>query len=127
MGARSYRELVAWQLAFRLRQETIGILPTNPTTRDRELFTQLRSSVDSAADNIAEGFGRFEALDFARFLSIAMGSLDEADNQLRKSVAGGALPAEQVAPLLALTARCRRATLGLRKYLLGPGRRYVAA
>jgi four helix bundle protein len=126
MVAHTYRELAAWQLAVALRDQTIAIIPTNPHFQDRKLFDQLRSSVDSAADNIAEGFGRFEPVDFARFLSIAIASLDEADNQFRKGVTCGALTADQAAPRLILAARCRAAALGLRRYLLGPGRDYVA-
>lgn len=125
MCAWSYRELAAWQLAVRLRDETIAIIPLVPRPQDRKLFDQLRSSVDSPPDNIAEGSGRFAPVDFAGFLSIAIGSLDEADNQSRKSVGSGSLSSEKVAPLLVLTARCRRATLGLRRYLLGRGRSYV--
>lgn len=126
MVAQNYRELACWQLAMRLRDETIAVIPPVPRPQDRSLFDQLRRAVESPPDNIAEGFGRFEPVDFARFLSFAIGSLDEAETQLRKSVSSGSLSSASVVPLLIRAARCRRATLGLRRYLLGRGRSFVA-
>lgn len=127
MVAQTYRELVCWQLAVRVRDETIAIIPLVPRPQDRNLCDQLRRAVSSPPDNIAEGFGRFEPVDFARFLSIAIGSLDEADNHLRKAAANGCLEPAKVAPLLILVVRCRKANLSLRRYLLSRGRQYIAA
>ena len=110
---------MAWQLAVELRDKTIVFLDTFPVGSDRQLFDQLRDSVASPPSNIAEGFGRFEARDFARFLTIARASLDETDNHLRDLATRRGQTA-RCGELVQLTARCRTAVVRLRGYLLSP-------
>ncbi len=50
------------------------------------LSDQLRRSVVSIPSNIAEGFGREASKDFARFLTMARGSLYESMTQLELAV-----------------------------------------
>lgn len=111
--AKHFRELVAWQLAFELRELT----KSGPASRDRRFCEQLNDSSRSVASNIAEGFGRYDPGDFARFLSIARGSLDETENHLRDGVASSYFPAALVGPLILKSARCRSAITSLQVYL----------
>ena len=82
MGVRTFKELVAWQLAAALRDEIVATIATLPATRDRNYCDQLRDSAASAAANIAEGFARFGAKEFARALLVARGELAETENHL---------------------------------------------
>ncbi|MGH9387420.1 MAG: four helix bundle protein [Vicinamibacterales bacterium] len=121
MGAKTYREIVAWQLASEIRRDVVAILATARARADRRFCDQLLASSASIASNIAEGFGRFSAADFARMLSIARGSLDETDNHLRDGAERGYLAPSEVAPTLVLCVRCRKAINALQAYL----RRYA--
>ena len=125
--AKTYRELVAWQLAFELRQDVITLTKTGPATQDRRFCDQLNDSSRSVASNIAEGFGRYSPADFARFLSIARGSLDETENHLRDGVASSYFPAAVVGPLILKGARCRSALTALQVYLRSPAAKKQAA
>lgn len=53
--------------------------------RDRAFEDQIVRSSRSVPANIAEGFGRFSAADFARFLRIARGSALETQEYLHEA------------------------------------------
>ena len=125
--ARHFRELVAWQLAFELREQVIKLTRSGHASQDRRFCDQLNSSCRSIASNIAEGFGRYDPGDFARFLSIARGSLDETENHLRDGVASNYFPAEAVGPLILKGARCRAAITALQVYLRSAAARKKAS
>ena len=105
--AKSFRELVVWQLAFELKSQVIALLQNGPASKDFRFRDQLADAARSVPANIAEGFGRFNPADIARFVDIARGSLDETENRLRDGVDSRYFNAEAVAPLIRLTARCR--------------------
>ncbi len=56
-----------------------GVTGRFPHEERFELTSQLRRAATSVSANVAEGCGRFGAAEFARGLSIAMGSLAEVD------------------------------------------------
>jgi four helix bundle protein len=56
---------------------------------DRRYRGQLFSSAESVASNIAEGFVRYSAADFVRFLDYALASLVEAQSRLEDGVGRG--------------------------------------
>jgi four helix bundle protein len=86
MNAKSYRELVCWQLAVQLRDELIAITARPAFARNVRLCDQIADSTRSAPSNIAEGFGRSDA-EFRRYLEIAVGSLKETENHLDEALA----------------------------------------
>jgi four helix bundle protein len=116
--ARTFRELVVWQLAFELN-EKVGLLlrQSGQAARDFRFRDQLRDSVRSIPANIAEGFGRYSPAEIARFTDIARASLDETENHLRDGVVSGYFTTEAVAPLILLSARCRTALSHWHTYL----------
>lgn len=82
MAARHFQDLLAWQLSYELKCEVVASTRTGRASKDFKYCDQIRASSASAPSNISEGFGRFRAGDFARFLEFARGSLMETQNHL---------------------------------------------
>jgi four helix bundle protein len=82
VGARDFQDLLAWQLSYELKCEVVALTATGRASKDFKYCDQIRASSASAPSNISEGFGRFRAGDFARFLEFARGSLMETQNHL---------------------------------------------
>ncbi len=78
--AQRFEELIAWQLAERLKEEIFRLIDREIVQRDRDFCEQIRKSARSAPANIAEGFGWFEPKPNARHVSIAKASLEETRN-----------------------------------------------
>jgi four helix bundle protein len=78
---RNYRELVAWQVAFQLAKRTYQVTESFPKSEAFGLSGQLRRCSVSIPSNIAEGAGRSTKKEFAHFVSIARGSLNELETQ----------------------------------------------
>ena len=117
--AKTFRELVVWQLAFELNERVQKLLQAGPASRDFKYRDQLSDSARSAARNIAEGYGRFNPTEIAQFVDYARASLDETEHHLRDGVASSYFPAETVGPLILLLARCRKALASWHTYLRG--------
>jgi hypothetical protein len=66
--------------------------------------------VRSAPRNIAEGFGRYDPREFARYLRIARASLMETRNHLNDPGAGTILPPAVCAQALPLASSALRVT-----------------
>lgn len=78
---RNYRELVAWQVAFELARRTYLLTDDFPKSEVFGLVGQMRRCAVSIASNIAEGAGRSTKKDFAHFVTVARGSLNELETQ----------------------------------------------
>jgi four helix bundle protein len=115
--AKTFRELVAWQLAFELKSRIVILLQSGPASKNFKFRDQMADSARSIPANIAEGFGRFNPAEIARFVDIARGSLDETENHLRDGVDSKYFAAEDVGPLIRLVARCRIALNRWHTYL----------
>ena len=80
---RSFRDLKVYQKAYILSLELHRLSLGFPDFEKYELASQLRRASKSVCFNIAEGNSRKDSLaDFKRFLTIALGSNDEARSQL---------------------------------------------
>ncbi len=100
MPIRSYKDLIAWQKAIEL---TTAIYATTQKFPKEEMFgltSQLRRAAVSVPSNIAEGQARNSSREFGHFLTIALGSLNEAETQLLIAQKLGYLAPETVAILL---------------------------
>src|SRR6266849_5238874 len=74
----SYRDLRIYQQSYQAALEIHQVTLRFPAFERGELGSQLRRASKSVAINIAEGYGRKRsAVDFKRFLGIALGSCDE--------------------------------------------------
>jgi four helix bundle protein len=123
MGAHRFEDLECWKLANALKLEVYAVIDRPEVRRDFSFCEQIRESASSGPANIAEGFGRFRPLDFARFLEFAKGSLSETSNHLLDARDRRHLSAEEAARLRELADEAARATTGLIAYLRGPGKR----
>jgi four helix bundle protein len=86
---RSYRDLDAWQLSMEIVVEIYRITKAFPAEEKFGLTAQLRRAAVSIPSNIAEGHDRLGAGEYRRFVSVARGSVAEAETQLAVSVALG--------------------------------------
>ena len=73
-----------------------------------ELRKQIRRAAVSVPSNIAEGAGRRSGIEFARFIEIAVGSLNEVETHLELARRLDYLGEETTAPMLALITSTRR-------------------
>ncbi|MEO7134432.1 MAG: four helix bundle protein [Vicinamibacterales bacterium] len=81
-GVWRFQDLVAWQLAWHLKQRADVICEKHAVRRDFRFAAQLRDAAASGPANIAEGFGRNFHPEFARFTRIARASEMEVINHL---------------------------------------------
>ncbi|MDR1502379.1 MAG: four helix bundle protein [Prevotella sp.] len=73
-----YRSFKVWEKAHALTLQVYKISLSFPKEETYGLTSQLKRSVISVPANIAEGAGRNTRPDFAQFLNIALGSLNES-------------------------------------------------
>lgn len=79
---RDFKKFEVWQLSHQL---TLKIYKSTKFFPKEELFgltSQIRRSFASIGYNISEGSGRNSDKEFAHFINIALGSSNEAENQL---------------------------------------------
>jgi four helix bundle protein len=79
---KTFRDLLIWQKAMALVIVTYEKTKQFPQSENYGLTSQLRRCAISIPSNIAEGYGRDTQKEFARFLSIAIGSLYEFQTQI---------------------------------------------
>ncbi|MEW5918231.1 MAG: four helix bundle protein [Gemmatimonadota bacterium] len=79
---RDHRQLEVWGIAIDLTAEVFRLTRKLPAHERFSLTQQMRSAAVSIAANIAEGKGRTQARDYARFIGIARGSAYELDTYL---------------------------------------------
>ena len=78
----SYQDLVVWQKSMDLVGMAYKIVVKLPINEQYGLSSQIRRAAGSVSANIAEGFGRWHAGEFIRFLLIANGSVKELETHL---------------------------------------------
>lgn len=73
-----YRKLQVWQRSHYLTIEIYQITNNFPREEMFGLTSQIKRATSSVPANIAEGCGRNSNKDFAQFLNISLGSLNES-------------------------------------------------
>jgi four helix bundle protein len=83
---RSYKDLKVWNTALKLVGTAYKITEHFPREERFGLTSQLRRASVSVVANIAEGNGRLHRAEYVRHLSIARGSLLEAEALLYTAI-----------------------------------------
>lgn len=117
MAVRTYRDFDAWKLASEVKRRVLVATASAQWNGHFWLRDQLRRSASSACANIAEGFGRYRPREFARFLSIAKGSLNELVEHVSDAELLGLMSSADAASLVHTTRRADRTVTRLIKYL----------
>ena len=118
--AKRFEDLLAWQRMHELSLAVWQATSTAAVASDFRFRNQIRDASDSAARNVAEGFGRFRPAQFAYFLDISRGSAQETRALLRKGWEIGYWTQEEFDRLDALAIRGLQAVAKLQRYLRSP-------
>lgn len=101
--AESFANLNIWKDSLNLAREIYLVTKTFPKDEQFGLISQLRRASVSISANISEGSGRGTKTDFARFVSIAKGSLYEVESLLYVSEKIGYISKSDLEMLLKIT------------------------
>jgi four helix bundle protein len=123
MSASHFRQLEVWQLAMSLAKHVHELTASFPKEERYGLSSQLQRCAVSIPSNIAEGNARTSTRDYARFVSMALGSSAELHTQLLLSAEPG-LGEEPRAQALE---SCDRVGQMLQRLRQAPGRRLDSA
>jgi four helix bundle protein len=96
----SHRELIVWSKAMDLAVEVYRLSSAFPPAERYRLVDQVCRAAASVPANIAEGQGRGTSKDFAQFLAIARGSLNETETYLMLAIRLGYISQSQTDPML---------------------------
>ena len=118
MNVTHFRELEVWRLAMRLARSVYELTAQFPREERYGLAAQLQRAAISVPSNIAEGNARQSVRDYARFVSIASGSIAELQTQLQLSADLGLAHADDVAEVLGITESVARMTYRLHEALV---------
>jgi four helix bundle protein len=119
-GVRRFNDLRAWQACVHYKRAVYRLCEQEPIASDTKRRGQLEDSVWGPPGHVAEGFGRFSPLDFARFVVMARASLMESQNHLLDFVDRGYITEQQRLELNELAETALSETTGLIAYLQSP-------
>ena len=121
MIARHYKDLIAWQLADQFKSQVFRLVRTSQrASDDRPYAQQLTDAASSVAHNVTEGFLRFGAGDFRKFLDYSLGSLGEAEGRLADGIQLGYFDAASCEAAFRFAKRCLVATVRLKRSQRSP-------
>jgi four helix bundle protein len=105
---KSYRDLEVWQSGMDFAAECYRLARLMPKAEEFRITGQLLRAAGSVPANVAEGWMRATRKDYARFVSIARGSLAEAETFLLLSVRIGLLPEIETGRAMAIADKLGR-------------------
>ncbi len=120
MGVKRFTDLRAWQAYDVYKKAIYRLCGEGPLSRDWDRRSQLEKSAAGAQANVAEGFGRFNPADSARFTVMARASLIESQNHLRDAVDKGYITEDTRLEHDKLAEVALSAVTGLMLYLQSP-------
>jgi four helix bundle protein len=113
----SYQDLIVWRKGVDLVVEIYALAAKLPATERFSLCSQLKRAAVSVPSNVAEGFGRWHAKEFAHFLLMANGSVKEIETQLHVCVRLGFLERKQTSQALLLATEISKMIFAIRNKL----------
>jgi len=119
-GVQRFTDLRAWQTCVTYKRAIYRLVLDPPLSKDWNRRDQLEKSVAGPPAHVAEGFGRFNPPDFARFLVTARASLMESQNHLIDAVDKSYITEATRADLDALAVVALQEVTGLMEYLQTP-------
>ena len=118
MAAASHRDLVVWQKAMDLAVQVYRLTARFPKNETYRLTSQVTRAAASVPANIAEGNARASRRDYANFLAIAKGSLNETETFLILALRLGYLREHELAPTMFLITEIGKMLTALRARLV---------
>jgi four helix bundle protein len=112
-----FEDLSVWQKARTLSFKIYQLTFIEPISKDFRLKDQMRGSVGSIMDNIAEGFDRGSRLEFINALGIAKGETGELKSQLYRCLDVGYVNQQLFAELYNFTDEVAKMIAGFIEYL----------
>ena len=119
-GVKNFRELRAWQAAITFKRAIYALIDSGALAKEFKLQGQLREAAASAPSQVAEGYGRWNPADFARFVVMARASTIECQNHLDDAVDRRLIADQTRAAHEALAQEALREMGGLLDYLQSP-------
>ncbi len=113
----SYQDLLVWQKSIDLVVASYKIVAKLPHSEQFGLSSQIRRAAGSIPANVAEGFGRWHAKEFVRFLLIANGSVKELETHLLIATRLGLLSANEIESCLQISREISKMIFALRAKL----------
>jgi four helix bundle protein len=115
---RSYRKFTVWKRAHELTLDVYKMTALFPREEQFGLTSQMRRAAVSVPANLAEGCGRTTDADFARFVQISSGSINELDYHFELARDLGYLPKAQCHDGISRCGEIRSMLAGLLKKLM---------
>ncbi len=115
----NFRKLAVWAKAHTLAVSVYRLAASLPSSERFGVVSQMQRSAASIPANIAEGAGRGSDRDYARFISIAIGSSNELDYHLQLAQDLGMVNDTDVEAVRSQVVEVRRMLLALRRRLRG--------
>jgi four helix bundle protein len=116
-GLRDITEFDVYKLADELRIKLRVVVDRPDVRRIGWLHDQLERAMEGPCAHLAEGFARYQPLDFARFVRIARGSLSETITHLGTANARRLITTEELTDFVRLAKRAIGASTALICYL----------
>ena len=115
--AERFEDLLTWRLMYDLSLGVWSFTREPHVSGHFKYCSQIRDASDSAHRNVAEGFGRYNPTEFARFLDVARGSAEETRALLQTARDQQFLSEERFTALDTLAVRGLQAVARFQRYL----------
>ncbi len=114
---KSHRDLAVWQLGMDITERVYHLTRSFPREETYGLSSQIRRAAASIPANIAEGNARSSTKEYLRHLSVAVGSLAEAETFLELATRLDFGPPREINSLTGMLGEERRMLRGLQRSL----------